>query len=127
MPDAPSRRCAVGARWDNGPCILLRTCCMAAGARCATWSAVLEQPARRAARGAPVDRPRRGVVYAVITGSSWWLHLCGEAAVHAFKLLDRPGPYGRYLALLWTPALTVALLWWTRATCPARWARASRR
>ena len=59
------------------------------------------------------------LVYAVITGLVVvGFTFAAEAAVHAFKLLDQAGPYGRYLALLWTPALTVALLWWTRRYVP---------
>jgi len=63
----------------------------------------------------------RGVVlaYAVATG----LVVVGftflaEAAAHAFGLLEQAGTHGRYLALLWTPLLTVALLWWTRRFVP---------
>ena len=63
----------------------------------------------------------RGVVlaYAAATG----LVVVGftflsEAATHAFSMLERAGDHGRYLALLWTPMLTVALLWWTRRYVP---------
>lgn len=63
----------------------------------------------------------RGVVlaYAAATG----LIVVGftflsEAATHAFGMLERAGEHGRYLALLWTPLLTVALLWWTRRYVP---------
>ncbi len=63
----------------------------------------------------------RGVVlaYAVATG----LVVVGftflaEAAAHAFGLLEKAGTQGRYLALLWTPLLTVAILWWTRRHVP---------
>jgi H+/Cl- antiporter ClcA len=63
----------------------------------------------------------RGVVlaYAAATG----LIVVGftflsEAATHAFSMLERAGDHGRYLALLWTPMLTVALLWWTRRYVP---------
>jgi H+/Cl- antiporter ClcA len=63
----------------------------------------------------------RGVVlaYAAATG----LIVVGftflsEAATHAFSMLERAGDHGRYLALLWTPLLTVALLWWTRRYVP---------
>ena len=41
-----------------------------------------------------------------------------EAASHAFEQLQRWGPYGRLLPLLWTPALTVAVLWWARRFVP---------
>lgn len=41
-----------------------------------------------------------------------------EGAAHAFGLLEQAGDQRRYLALLWTPLLTVALLWWTRRHVP---------
>ncbi|MBL8349763.1 MAG: chloride channel protein [Burkholderiaceae bacterium] len=44
--------------------------------------------------------------------------LLAEAASHGFQQLAQWGPHGRWLALLWTPALTVALLWWTRRCVP---------
>lgn len=63
----------------------------------------------------------RGVVlaYAAATG----LVVVGftflaEAAAHAFSQLEQAGTQGRYLALLWTPLLTVAVLWWTRRHVP---------
>ena len=63
----------------------------------------------------------RGVVlaYAAATG----LIVVGftflsEAATHAFSMLERAGDHGRYLALLWTPMITLALLWWTRRYVP---------
>ncbi|OGA97316.1 MAG: chloride channel protein [Burkholderiales bacterium RIFCSPHIGHO2_12_FULL_69_20] len=40
--------------------------------------------------------------------------LLAEAASHAFDQLQQAGPYGRWAPLLWTPLLTVALLWFTR-------------
>lgn len=40
--------------------------------------------------------------------------LLAEAATHAFDRLRQSVPLGAWLALLWTPALTVALLWWTQ-------------
>jgi len=63
----------------------------------------------------------RGVVlaFAVATG----LVVVGftflaEAAAHAFSLLQHAGAHGRYLALVWTPLLTVAVLWWARRYVP---------
>ncbi|MBA4343370.1 MAG: chloride channel protein [Methylibium sp.] len=55
------------------------------------------------------------LAYAVLTG----LVVVGftylaEAASHAFASMRQLGEYGRYLPLVWTPALTVALLCWTR-------------
>jgi H+/Cl- antiporter ClcA len=44
--------------------------------------------------------------------------LLAEAASHGFALLAGWGTQGRYLTLLWTPALTVALLWWARRYAP---------
>ncbi len=44
--------------------------------------------------------------------------LLAEAAIHGYRLIEGWGPQGRYLTLLWTPALTVALLWWARRYVP---------
>lgn len=44
--------------------------------------------------------------------------LLAEAAIEGFRLLEHWGEHGRFLTLLWTPALTVALLWWTRRFVP---------
>lgn len=44
--------------------------------------------------------------------------LLAEAAIHGFRQLEQLGPHGRFLTLFWTPALTVALLWWTRRFVP---------
>ena len=44
--------------------------------------------------------------------------LLAEAASHAHEQLRHWGPYGRYLVLVWTPLLTVAVLWWTRRFVP---------
>jgi H+/Cl- antiporter ClcA len=44
--------------------------------------------------------------------------LLAEAAIHGYRLLEDWGSQGRFLALLWTPALTVAVLWWTRRFVP---------
>ncbi len=41
-----------------------------------------------------------------------------EAATHGFAALTQSGEYAKYIALLWTPALTVVLLWWTRRFVP---------
>jgi len=40
--------------------------------------------------------------------------LLAEAALEAFRRIEHMGPAGPWLTLLWTPALSVALLWWTR-------------
>ncbi len=44
--------------------------------------------------------------------------LLAEAAIHGFRQIESWGEHGRYLTLLWTPALTVAVLWWTRRYVP---------
>lgn len=44
--------------------------------------------------------------------------LLAEACLHAFQRLEGWGSHGRYIALLWTPLLTVAVLWWTRRFAP---------
>jgi H+/Cl- antiporter ClcA len=45
--------------------------------------------------------------------------LLAEAASHAHGRLQQSGEYGKWLMLLWTPLLTVAVLWWTRRFVPA--------
>jgi H+/Cl- antiporter ClcA len=54
------------------------------------------------------------VTGAVVVGFT----LLAEAAIHGFRQVEQWGEHGRYLTLLWTPALTVALLWWTRRFVP---------
>lgn len=44
--------------------------------------------------------------------------LLAEAAFDLYRQLSQWGGFGRYLALLWTPLLTVAVLWWTRRYAP---------
>jgi len=44
--------------------------------------------------------------------------LLAEAASHGFARLQQFGPHGNYISLLWTPLLTVALLWWTQRYAP---------
>lgn len=44
--------------------------------------------------------------------------LLSEAAGHAFDRLQHLGPYARFAALLWTPIITVAVLWWMRRFVP---------
>ena len=44
--------------------------------------------------------------------------LLAEAAIEGFRWIEHQGAHGRFLTLLWTPALTVALLWWTRRFVP---------
>lgn len=42
-----------------------------------------------------------------------------EGAIHLFRQLEGGwGGYGQYLTLIWTPALTVLLLWWARRYVP---------
>ena len=44
--------------------------------------------------------------------------LVAEAASHGFDRLLHRDDYSRFLSLIWTPALTVAVLWWTRRYAP---------
>lgn len=44
--------------------------------------------------------------------------LLAEAASQGFEHLRSTGTWGPWLALAWTPALTVVLLWWTRRFAP---------
>ncbi len=44
--------------------------------------------------------------------------LLAEAASSGFERLRNWGEYGIWLPLIWTPALTVAVLWWTRRFAP---------
>lgn len=44
--------------------------------------------------------------------------LLAEAAIHGFRQVESRGEHGPHLTLLWTPALTVAMLWWTRRYVP---------
>ena len=44
--------------------------------------------------------------------------LLAETAIEGFRWIENQGDHGRYLTLLWTPALTVAVLWWTRRFVP---------
>lgn len=60
------------------------------------------------------------MVYAAVTG----LVVVGftflaEGASHAFEQLRGLAPHAPWLALLWTPALTVVILWWTRRFVPS--------
>lgn len=59
------------------------------------------------------------LAYAVMTGLTVvaFTYLA-EAASHGFSSLSRGGPWALYLPLLWTPALTVLVLWWTRRFAP---------
>jgi H+/Cl- antiporter ClcA len=41
-----------------------------------------------------------------------------EAASEGFRQLEHWSPLGSYLALIWTPTLTIAVLWWTRRFAP---------
>jgi H+/Cl- antiporter ClcA len=57
--------------------------------------------------------------YAVVTGLVVvGFTLLAEAASHAFGRLQESGAWGPWATLVWTPALTVALLWWTRRFAP---------
>ncbi len=57
--------------------------------------------------------------YAAITGLVVVAFtLLAEQAIHSFTAMTGAGELGRYLPLLWTPGLTVVLLWWTRRYAP---------
>ena len=58
--------------------------------------------------------------FAVLTGGVVvGFTLLAEAAIEAFRAVESWGPAGRYLVLLWTPLLTVGVLWCTRRYAPA--------
>jgi H+/Cl- antiporter ClcA len=44
--------------------------------------------------------------------------LLADAASRGFESLRQAGSWGPWLTLVWTPALTVALLWWARRFAP---------
>jgi H+/Cl- antiporter ClcA len=59
------------------------------------------------------------LVYAGLTGVVVvGFTLLAEQASHGFGAVMGATPAGVYLALVWTPALTVAVLWWTRRFAP---------
>ncbi len=59
------------------------------------------------------------LAYAALTGAVVvGFTLLAEAASHAFEALRGAAAWAPYAALLWTPALTVGLLWWTRRFVP---------
>ena len=59
------------------------------------------------------------IVFAVLTGLAVvGFTLLAEAASHAFQALRAIPAWGAWAALLWTPALTVAVLWWMRRFAP---------
>ncbi len=45
--------------------------------------------------------------------------LLAEAAIEAYQHMAQAGSFGKVLMLLWTPLVTVAVLWWTRRFVPA--------
>ncbi|MBX3643464.1 MAG: chloride channel protein [Rubrivivax sp.] len=60
------------------------------------------------------------MLFAAITGLAVvGFTLLTEAASHVHEWLRQQGDAGRYLVLLWTPLLTVGLLWWTRRFVPS--------
>ena len=63
----------------------------------------------------------RGVVlaYAALTGGLVIAFtLLAEAASHDFSVLRGAAVWAHYVALVWTPAFKVGLLWWTRRFVP---------
>jgi H+/Cl- antiporter ClcA len=60
------------------------------------------------------------LAYAAVTGLVVvGFTLLAEASSEGFERLRHSGEFGPSLTLVWTPALTVALLWWTRRFVPA--------
>lgn len=58
--------------------------------------------------------------FAVLTGAVVvGFTLLAEGAIQAFRAIESWGSAGRYLVLLWTPLLTVGVLWCTRRHAPA--------
>jgi H+/Cl- antiporter ClcA len=55
-----------------------------------------------------------GITGLVVVGFT----LVAEAASHGFATARAATPYGAWLALAWTPLVTVAVLWWTRRFVP---------
>jgi H+/Cl- antiporter ClcA len=93
----------------------------------------LEAIGRDADTGLSPDGPRladalavtawidRAVVmgYAALTGLVVvGFTVLAESASHAFARLSGAAPHAAWLALAWTPAATVALVWWTRRYAP---------
>jgi H+/Cl- antiporter ClcA len=59
------------------------------------------------------------LAYATLTGLAVvGFTLLSEAASHGHAWLRGTAPWGPYAVLLWTPLLTVGLLWWTRHFAP---------
>ncbi|MDH5538611.1 MAG: chloride channel protein, partial [Rhizobacter sp.] len=57
--------------------------------------------------------------YAALTGViAVAFTLLSEAASDGFEFISRATALGSWIALVWTPALTVAVLWWTRRFAP---------
>ena len=60
------------------------------------------------------------LAYAVATGLVVvGFTLLSEHAIGAFQRIREWGGHGGWITLAWTPALTVAVLWWTRRFVPA--------
>jgi H+/Cl- antiporter ClcA len=96
----------------------------AVGAALARWIADFGQ-VLRAARQHDFVAGRawfdRSVIlgYAVLTGATAVAFtLLSEAASEAFQHLRSATPMGVWITLVWTPAVTVAVLWWTRRFAP---------
>ncbi len=59
------------------------------------------------------------LTYAVVTGLIVvGFTLLAEEASRGFHAVRQLGPFAQFAPLLWTPALTVAILWWTRRFAP---------
>jgi H+/Cl- antiporter ClcA len=80
-------------------------------------------PGQRLAQALAAGRPwlDRGIVLCFAGGTGLLVvgfTLLAEAASHAFNTLRGLHPWAPWLALLWTPLLTAALLAWTRRFVP---------
>lgn len=63
----------------------------------------------------------RGIVLAAaaVTGAAVVVFsLLAEWAIQAFRLVGHWGTHGNLATLIWTPTITVALVWWTRRFVP---------
>lgn len=60
------------------------------------------------------------LAFAMITGATVVAFtFLADGAIHLFRQFESGwGGYGKYLTLVWTPALTVLLIWWARRYAP---------
>jgi H+/Cl- antiporter ClcA len=112
MPDQPTPNPAVARSWRERLAALRATI---HGVDPAFWGNLRgELSAGRQWVDRGVVLAFAGITGLVVVGFT----LLAEAASHGFTRLSTWGDWGRYIPLLWTPLLTVALLWWTRRFVP---------